>query len=116
MCNTSLLLSILACLIWKYAGGISTELLNDNSSTSYSKFLRDRLLLYSLRNKENDHLNSKSDHLGNSSRSLAASSHVHTRHSKSWSSLTAVDGLRNDEVAVFVTSTAFRENYYLRAR
>jgi hypothetical protein len=42
---------------------------------------------------------------------------AHNRHvNKPWSSLPSVDGLQNDEVAMFVTSTAFKESYFLRAR
>ena len=55
--------------------------------------------------------------------SLNSSSSTETVHwqnsrriHKPWSSLASVDGLRNDEVAMLVTSTAFKEGYFLRAR
>jgi len=79
--------------------------LDHNSSSEYEKFVAARLRLYAER-----------DESSQKSRSLASNVH-HSRHvNKPWMSLASVDGLRNDEVAMFVTSTAFKDAYFLRAR
>ena len=91
-----------------------------NSTTlnhsNYEKFSEERLRLYELRNEHNTKLSDRSRVLASST----GPAHGHTAHNrhvnKPWSSLPSVDGLRNDEVAMFVTSTAFQESYFLRAR
>ena len=91
---------------------------NITSYSRYDRFSMERLRIYTERNENNAQFNNPQS----MSRLLASSEkgHGHTAHSrhmhKPWSSLASVDGLRNDEVAMFVTSTAFKEGYFLRAR
>lgn len=101
----------------------------DLNVTSYNQFAIERLRLYDARNSHNEKLNIKADSISlnksnqfNSdgfhiSRNLASSSKGHhNKLSKPWQAVAAIDGLRNEEVAVFVTSTAYQEGYFLRAR
>jgi hypothetical protein len=87
--------------------------------SSYDRFSIERLRLYNERNEHNAQIDNNHK---SRSRLLASPGtvHGHTAHNrhahKPWNSLASVDGLRNDEVAMFVTSTAFKEGYFLRAR
>lgn len=88
----------------------------------YYQFAKDRLRLYmSWREVTDPNRDTDRDINSYDRRSLETNLMGHHKKKfetdrKSWISTPSFDGLRNEEVAVFVTSTAFKEGLFLRAR
>jgi len=115
----SLFLQIAIIYITLLVSACSSQIVVNSATlnhSNYERFSEERLRLYEERNDHNAKLSDRSRFLA-SSAGPAHGHTVHNRHAnKPWSALPSVDGLRNDEVAMFVTSTAFQESYFLRAR
>ena len=84
------------------------------SSTRRKATISPSALNHSIPYEESDHPDAQ--HFFRTRRQLLQVFHNHTEHKKAWMALAEVDGLKNEEVAMLVTSTDSHGEVYLWER